>query len=698
MDLLVVHKVREPDFVENENENEILYLCQGPAESGEGSGFEAAAEENEEVEKQCMVDEVGDKLDTHDEVEVEVEAVEEVEVEEVEVEEVGAVVAEEVGAMVAEEVEEVEVESLDEIQNSSEEEVEVDEVQNNSEEEVEVDEVGSEEDDNADKPSRCPFPTFGKKKSMVDYKWEVGTIFNDKEDFKEAIRNYAIHTGRDLKFVKNDKHRVRVRCMGAQKKCPWVAYLGYLPSRNIWQLRKILDTHACSRQLNIKMMNSKWLSHEVDKVLHDNPTIKVQDIRNKALRKWNTKVSISKARRVKLMATNEREGDFKEQFRRIHDYGQEVLRSNPGSTVKIKVNSDNGDAIFERIYVCLNACKKSFVSCRPIIFLDGCFLKGLYKGELLTTVGRDPNDQMLPIAYAVVEVENKDSWSWFLQLLIEDLGGDEICRACTWMSDQQKGLVHAIEELLPKAEQRFCFRHLYANFRKQFSGQILKNLMWSAATSTYPQAWEREMLNMRVVNEEAYKYLIAIPPRMKVASMDFNVCPKIKKRLTKECQLSRYWIPSWSARRIFEVRHVSAVGNKFTVDLDTHECSCRKWMISGIPCCHAVAAMHYINLDPDTFIPTWFMKSTYEETYASIIYPVNGHLLWENTSLPDVMPPVKRKMPGRPKKKRRLEPLELTKDGTQMSVGGHRKKCSICRQLGHNKKVCPLRPPIIEPT
>ncbi|XP_017412920.1 uncharacterized protein LOC108324484 [Vigna angularis] len=538
--------------------------------------------------------------------------------------------------------------------------------------------------------------------TMVDYKWEVGTIFSGKEDFKDAIRRYAVHAGRDLKFVKNDNRRVRVRCMGAQGKCPWVAYCGYLPSRKIWQLRKIIDTHGCSRQLNIKLMNAKWLSQEIDRSLVDNPNLRVNDIRTKALRKWNSNVSISKARRAKLIATRQVEGDFKEQYKRIYDYGHELLRCNPGSTVQIKVESHNGDPIFQRI----------------------CFLKGYYKGELLTAVGRDPNDQMLPLAYAVVEVENKDIWTWFLQLLIQDLGGSQVCGGCTWWVHVD---VRPVEGVGPN----------YPGASAWDKTKILSQA----------PAWEREMLKIKEVNIEAYKYLIGIPPRFwsrsrftsqamidtldnniseafnsvlvhargkpiitmmedirvylmkrwatnrtKVASMDFTICPKIKKRLQKECNLSRFWVPSWFARKIFEVRHTSSVGNKFTLDLDTKECSCRKWMISAIPCCHAIVAMNYSNVDPENFIPTLFTRSTYEEVYASIIFPLNGHLLWETTNFNDVLPPVMRKMPGRPKKKRRLEAWELTKDDTQMRVGGHRKKCSICRQRGHNKNNCPLKP------
>jgi hypothetical protein len=41
--------------------------------------------------------------------------------------------------------------------------------------------------------------------------------------------------------------------------------------------------------------------------------------------------------------------------------------------------------------------------------LDGCHLKGPYKGQLLCAVVRDGNDDMFPIAYVVVDAECKDS-------------------------------------------------------------------------------------------------------------------------------------------------------------------------------------------------------------------------------------------------------------------------------------------------
>jgi hypothetical protein len=45
---------------------------------------------------------------------------------------------------------------------------------------------------------------------------------------------------------------------------------------------------------------------------------------------------------------------------------------------------------------------------------------------------------MLPIVYIVVEGETKEIWAWFLELLVNDLGGKILCETYTFISDQQK--------------------------------------------------------------------------------------------------------------------------------------------------------------------------------------------------------------------------------------------------------------------
>ncbi|WMV39751.1 hypothetical protein MTR67_033136 [Solanum verrucosum] len=65
------------------------------------------------------------------------------------------------------------------------------------------------------------------------------------------------------------------------------------------------------------------------------------------------------------------------------------------------------------------------------------FELGFYKGELLVVVGRNGNQQMFPIAWAVVDTETKHSWSFFLNYLIEDLNLGT-GHGLTIMSDMQK--------------------------------------------------------------------------------------------------------------------------------------------------------------------------------------------------------------------------------------------------------------------
>lgn len=47
---------------------------------------------------------------------------------------------------------------------------------------------------------------------MTKYKWELGTYFTFKCDFKEAITTYVVQSSRNLKLIKNDKQNIRLKC------------------------------------------------------------------------------------------------------------------------------------------------------------------------------------------------------------------------------------------------------------------------------------------------------------------------------------------------------------------------------------------------------------------------------------------------------------------------------------------------------
>lgn len=60
------------------------------------------------------------------------------------------------------------------------------------------------------------------------------------------------------------------------------------------------------------------------------------------MQKWNTKVSIFKAHKARVMILDEVNSSFKDQFKTIYDYTHELLRCNHESTVKGKVDDTDG--------------------------------------------------------------------------------------------------------------------------------------------------------------------------------------------------------------------------------------------------------------------------------------------------------------------------------------------------------------------
>lgn len=116
--------------------------------------------------------------------------------------------------------------------------------------------------------------------------------------------------------------------------------------------------------------------------------------------------------------------------------------------------------------------------------MDGTHLYLRYKYKILIDVVLDVNHKVLPLAYAIVDKENIESWYWFLDLINHYVVHD---RKHTYLIlDRHAGLL-AVVERVPTFQKlhgthAYCLRHHCLNFNKVFRSQALKDLRWKVGS------------------------------------------------------------------------------------------------------------------------------------------------------------------------------------------------------------------------
>jgi hypothetical protein len=127
----------------------------------------------------------------------------------------------------------------------------------------------------------------------------------------------------------------------------------------------------------------------------------------------------------------------------------------------------NGRQVFQRAFWCFAQCVEAFRHMRPVFSIDGTFLTGKYQGALLISIGIVSEKSLVPLAFALVEKENKGNWAWFLRLVrIHVVGpGRSVCV----LSDRHTGILSAVTDSIPghaPVVHRWCTRHLAKNLLK----------------------------------------------------------------------------------------------------------------------------------------------------------------------------------------------------------------------------------------
>lgn len=489
--------------------------------------------------------------------------------------------------------------------------------------------------------------------------------------------------------------------------------------------------------------------------MRENPNVKTDQLISHIRRVCGVDVSKWKAIRAKKYALQSIIGVDSVQYEILRDYCETVLKYNPGSRIIIKTRENCVAPTFGKLYYSLSGLKMNFLtSCRPIIGLDGCFFKTVHGGQLLAAIGRDGNDGMVPIAIEIVEVENRETWTWFLSELLEDIGGLGE-NMWTFISDRQKGLIEALKDLVPDSEHRFCLRHMYQNFKKKFSSLELKDLFWKAATTGNKNEFNSVMNKMARVDpkvddalETAHEWLLKVPPvhwarshftshcksdvLVNNISESFNsfiledrekpiitmlegirtklmrktqereagmekypgkICPNILKKIEKCQDISRSCFSIYSGDLEYQVQYATAYGvvRQYVVNLRSKTCTCGLFQLCGYPCCHACAAIADSRQKIEDFVDICYTKVEYLKGYRHFIHAVPGEIDYCKSKTQPLNPPPFKRKRGRPKINRKKGADE--DKGVSIRKGlTHR--CSRCLELGHNRATCskPINP------
>ncbi|XP_021984711.1 uncharacterized protein LOC110880496 [Helianthus annuus] len=311
------------------------------------------------------------------------------------------------------------------------------------------------------------------------------------------------------------------------------------------------------------------IAREIQPMIESNPNMPIQAIQSQLLRKHQLEISLHKVFRAKRITTTNIYGDYQEQYGLLRSYCDDLLKANPGSTIKIDVepcgNSTSPTRQFRRVYFCFASMMRGFKMIgRPLLGVDGCFMKGPFPGQILSVVGIDGNNSIYPVCYALVEAETTQTCKWFLQLLRDDLG----CTAnsCfTFIGDRQKCLIPAMLAVFPNAEHIFCLRHIHENMKSKWRGDLYKNLLWSAGRKKSIPYFNKAMEEIKTTKRAMKWDLTGMPCIQAVAAIwDMsrnNIDVGIPEDWMDEpINGSEMWTPSECPTTLIPPKHHTQVG------------------------------------------------------------------------------------------------------------------------------------------
>jgi hypothetical protein len=174
------------------------------------------------------------------------------------------------------------------------------------------------------------------------------------------------------------------------------------------------------------------------------------------------------AYRMKEAVLKELYGDEASSFALFPAYMERFKAANRCNSGVLKTGDDKE---FQAVFFAPKATRIGSKALGQFYALDGTYTKSRYRMILLICCGIDANDHVLPIAWALVPIEDELWWRWFLQHL-KIAFPHTAFEQFTFISDREKGITNALAEVFPNAYHLHCCQHLADNLQQRYGNKV----------------------------------------------------------------------------------------------------------------------------------------------------------------------------------------------------------------------------------
>lgn len=560
---------------------------------------------------------------------------------------------------------------------------------------------------------------------------DTGQEFENVRTFRDDLCKYAFAKGFRYRFIKNEHTRVTAKC--TKENCSWRIHASRSARKQTFVIKKINNVHTCgvTGESGQPRAKKQWLASIIRGKVLDNPETRPRDIARDLYNEYGISLSYCQAWHAKETAQKEIHMLQEESCCQLPWLCEQIMGTNPGSVTML---TSSLDSKVRRCFVSFYASLHGFEhGCCPLLFLDRICLKVNNQWKVLVAASVDGNDDVFPVAFAIVEDETPDSWHWFLvQLKYATTAFHKI----TIVAPRHKGLDEFVPRIFGDCYHAYSLSHLTVDLKAE-----LKKGLWSDQArdaiidgfkgaaqaylvedfnahidrisdiskdvakwimSTEPQHWANaffigarydhlstdiveplskwismkdESSAVQIMHSLLMNTMDMIQSRQQACSTwDGSLTPAMEKKLQKETSRSRTLNVICSTETMFEVR--SSTVN--VVNIGSWECTCRKWQLTGLPCMHAIAVLDRVDRSVYDYCARCYRRESYLITYAEPVQHIPDVDQMKFFMPLSSYPPPTNRPPGRPKRKR-INPHKTVIRPL---------RCSRCKIVGHNKATC----------